>query len=59
MRTLRTADSLTKHDASRLTSAGFEIECIETLHRPAGDETHIVWTRPSHPDDIPKSEIPY
>jgi hypothetical protein len=59
MQSLRTTDRLTRQDARRLMTAGFEIEYIETRHRPIGDETQIVWNRPPRPDDIPESEIPY
>ncbi|MEE3504404.1 hypothetical protein [Acidiphilium acidophilum] len=55
----QTTDRLTKHDARRLTSGGFSIEYIETRHTGHGDETVVVWSRPSQEDDIPEDQIPY
>ena len=59
MKTLRTSAKLTRHDARRLTSGGFEIEYIETRHLQDGDHTTIVWSRPYHPSEIRYENIPY
>jgi hypothetical protein len=59
MQTLRTSASLREYDARRLMTRGYEIDYIETLHRDAGDETTIIWSRPPRPDDIPEHELPY
>ena len=49
MKTLRTSTKLTRHDARRLTSGGFEIAYIETRHLQDRDDTTIVWTAPMPP----------
>ena len=59
MTTLRTTFNLRKYDVRRLMARGYEILHIETRHRDGGDETEIVWTRPSRPDEIPEHELPY
>jgi hypothetical protein len=59
MPTLRTTLDLRKYDVRRLIARGYEILYVETRHRDDGDETEIVWTRPSRPDDIPDHELPY
>ena len=59
MTTLRTAPNLRKYDVRRLMARGYEILHIETRHRDDGDETEIVWTRPTRPDEIPEHELPY
>jgi hypothetical protein len=59
MTTLRTTLNLRKYDVRRLMARGYEILHIETRHRDDGDETEIVWTRPTHPDEIPEHEFPY
>ena len=47
MTTLRTTLNLRKYDVRRLMARGYEILHIETRHRDDGDETEIVWTRPT------------
>jgi hypothetical protein len=59
MKTIRTSAKLRKCDASRLMSAGYEIDYIEILHRDTADDTTIVWSRPPRPNDIPEHEVPY
>jgi len=59
MPTIRTTLNLRKYDARCLMACSYEILHIETRHRDEGDETEIVWTRPSRPDDIPEYELPY
>ena len=59
MTTIRTSLNLRKYDARRLFKDGYEIEYIETFHRDTGDESSIVWTRPTRPDDIPERELPF
>jgi hypothetical protein len=59
MPTLRTTLDLRKYDVRRLIARGYEILYVETRHRDDGDESEIVWTRPSRPDDIPDHELPY
>jgi hypothetical protein len=59
MTTLRTTLNLRKYDVRRLMARGYEILHIETWHRDDGDETEIVWTRPTQPDEIPEHELPY
>ena len=59
MTTLRTTLNLRKYDVRRLMARGYEILHIETRHRDDGDETEIVWTRPTWPDEIPEYELPY
>ena len=56
---LRTTLALRKYDVRRLIARGYEILHVETRHRNDGDETKIVWTRLSRPDDIPDHELPY
>jgi hypothetical protein len=56
---LRVTLDLRKHDVRRLIARGYEILCVETRHRDDGDETEIVWARPSQPNDIPDHELPY
>jgi hypothetical protein len=59
MTTLRTTLNLRKYDVRRLMARGYEILHIETRHGDDGDETDIVWTRPTRPDEIPEHELPY
>jgi hypothetical protein len=59
MKTLRTSTKLTRHDARRLTSGGFEIAYIETRHLQDREDTTIVWTRPYAPGEIRDEELPY
>lgn len=59
MTTLRTSANLTKYDARRLVSGGYEIAYVETRHLDTGDVTSIVWTRPVRIGDVLESEIPY
>jgi hypothetical protein len=59
MKTLRTSAKLTRHDARRLTSGGFEIEYIETRHLQDGDHTTIVWSRPYGPGEIQDEGLPF
>jgi hypothetical protein len=59
MKILRTSTKLTRHNARRLTSGGFEIAYIETRHLPDGDDTTIVWTRPYTPGEIRDEDLPY
>ena len=59
MTTLRTTLNLREYDVRRLMARGYDILHIETRHRDDGDETEIVWTRPTRPDEIPECELPY
>jgi len=59
MKTLRTSTYLRRGDARRLLSAGYEIAYIETQHRPEGDFSAIVWTRPYGEGEIRDEELPY
>jgi hypothetical protein len=59
MTTLRTTLNLRKYDVRRLMARGYGILHIETRRRDDGDETEIVWTRPTLPDEIPEHELPY
>lgn len=61
MTTIRTSTALTKNDARRLMRGknGFQIAYIETRRTEAGDQSEIVWSRPSLPGEIPLSECPY
>ena len=59
MKTLRTTLDLRKYDARRLMRRGYEIEYIETRHLHDRDETAIVWTRQSRPDELAETEIPF
>jgi hypothetical protein len=59
MTTIRTTINLCKFEARRLMRRGYEILHIETRHRDDGDETEVVWTRPTRLDDIPEHEVPY
>ena len=59
MKTLRTTLDLRKYDARRLMRGGYEIEYIETRHLHDRDETVIVWTRQSRPDELAENEIPF
>jgi hypothetical protein len=59
MTTLRTTLNLRKYDVRRLMARGYEILHIETRHRDDGDETEIVWTRTTRPDEIREDELPY
>jgi hypothetical protein len=55
----RTSTDLRKHEARWMFEDGFDIAHIETLHRPDGDESTIVWTRPYLPGEIRDEELPY
>ena len=57
MKTLRTTLNLRKHDVRRLLRRGYEIEYIETRHLDNRDETVVVWTRQTQPDDLAESEV--
>jgi hypothetical protein len=59
MTTLRTTLNLRKHDVRRLLRRGYEIEYIETRHLDNRDETVVVWTRQTQPDDFAESEFPF
>src|SRR5450631_4071325 len=59
MKTLRTTLNLRKHDVRRLIRRGYEIEYIETRHLDNRDETVVVWTRQTQPDDLAESEVPF
>ena len=59
MKTLRTTLNLRKHDVRRLLGRGYEIEYIETRHLDDSDETVVVWTRQTQPDDFAESEFPF
>jgi hypothetical protein len=59
MKTLRTTLNLRKHDVRRLLRKGYEIEYIETRHLDNSDETVMVWTRQTGPDDLAESEVPF
>jgi hypothetical protein len=59
MKTLRTTLNLHKHDVRRLLRRGYEIEYIETRHLDDSDETVVVWTRQTGPDDLAESEFPF
>jgi hypothetical protein len=59
MTTIRTRLNLRKSEARRLMARGYEILHIETRHLEDRDESDIVWTRPTRPDDIPEHELPY
>ncbi len=59
MTVLRTTLDLRKADVRRLLRRGYELAYIETRHLDAGDETTIVWTRSTRPDDFDESEIPF
>jgi hypothetical protein len=59
MPTLHTTLDLRKYNVRRLIARGYAILHVETRHRDDGDETEIVWARPSRPDDILDHELPY
>ena len=59
MTIIRTSLNLSKYNARRLVRDGYEIAYVETFHRETGDESSIVWTRPTRTDDIPEHEIPF
>ena len=59
MKTIRTTLDLRKIEARRLKRRGYDIEYIETRHLDSGEESAIVWTRPSQPGEIAESEIPF
>ena len=59
MKTLRTTLNLRKYDVRRLLRRGYEIEYIETRHLDNRDETVVVWTRPTQPDDLAENEVPF
>jgi hypothetical protein len=59
MQTIRTTLDLRKIEARRLKRRGYEIEYIETRHLDSGEESTIVWIRPTKSGEIPECEIPY
>jgi hypothetical protein len=59
MITIRTTIDLRKVEVHRLKLRGYDIEYIETRHLDTGEESTIVWTRPSQLGDIAESEIPF
>ena len=59
MTTIRTTIDLRKVEVRRLKLRGYDIEYIETRHLDTGEESTIVWTRPSQLGDIAESEIPF
>jgi hypothetical protein len=59
MKSLRTTLNLRKHDVRRLMRRGYEIEYIETRHLDNRDETVVVWTRQTQPDELAENEVPF
>jgi hypothetical protein len=59
MKMIRTTLDLRKVEVRRLMRHGYDIEYVETRHLETGEESTIVWTRPTQPDDIAESEIPF